>query len=311
MGYYHANGVTVGCEPGGLFSKQLQDAQNAVLSKPDSPFRFYFIPDGKSISAAFPDNLCINARDAMPDGGVLTIETSNQDFDDEAARARDLAAGQYVSLSVTDTGIGMSPDTIRRAFDPFFTTKPLGTGTGLGLSMVYGFARQSNGQVQIASELGRGACVSVILPRHHGDAEVGDARALPMARPDASRGGTVLVVDDEAAIRMLVAELLEDLDYTVIEATDGAAALKVLQSGSRIDLLVTDLGLPGGVSGRHLAHVARAKRPDLRVLYITGYAETAVLSEARMQGARVLKKPFTLDALAAQIGESFADSDLS
>jgi PAS domain S-box-containing protein len=250
-------------------------------------------------------NLCVNARDAMPDGGVLTIETANHDFDAAAAAAVDLPPGQYISLGVTDTGVGMAPDTLRRAFDPFFTTKPLGAGTGLGLSMVYGFARQSRGQARIESELGRGARVSVILPRHVGEAEVG-AGAAREIDPGARRSETVLVVDDETSIRMLVTELLAELGYAVIATGDGAEALKALRSNASIDLLVTDVGLPGGMTGRHLADAARALRPNLRVLFITGYAESSALSDVRSPGVRVLAKPFPLDVLAAQIRELFA-----
>jgi nitrogen-specific signal transduction histidine kinase len=248
-------------------------------------------------------NLCINARDAMPGGGVLTIETANHDLDAAAAGAFDLPAGQYLSLSVSDTGSGMAPETLRRAFDPFFTTKPLGTGTGLGLSMVYGFARQSRGHVCIESELGRGARVSIILPRQQGAPERADTGAAARTRAGASggRGETVLVVDDEAAIRMIVTELLDELGYSAIEAEDGASGLRVLQSGAEIDLLVTDVGLPGGVSGRQLADAARELRPDLRVLFITGYAESGTLSGARSPRVRVLTKPFALDVLATQI----------
>jgi CheY-like chemotaxis protein len=253
-------------------------------------------------------NLCINARDAMQDNGVLTIESANHEFDEAAGTAHDLPPGQYVSLSVTDTGTGMAPEVVRRAFDPFFTTKKLGTGTGLGLSMVYGFARQSGGQVRIDSELGRGTTVSVILPRYTGEAEASDSGAARTAEPGESRGETVLVVDDEAAIRMLVTEMLDELGYTVIEAVDGAGALAVLQSGAPIDLLVTDVGLPGGLTGRQLADTARALRPALRVLFITGYAEATVLHDARVPGVRVLTKPFALDVLAAQVRELVAET---
>jgi len=252
-------------------------------------------------------NLCINARDAMPDGGVLTIKTANRRFDAIAASLHDLPVGEYVSLSVTDTGVGMAPDTIRRAFDPFFTTKPLGTGTGLGLSMIYGFARQSNGQVRIESELGRGTTVSMFLPRHLGEAEVDGAGVALRPSFGTGRGETVLVVDDEASIRMLVVELLDELGYASIEAEDGAAGLRILRSGVPIDLLVTDVGMPGGITGRHLADAARTLRPELRVLFITGYTETAVLSDARMSGVRVLAKPFSLDVLASQIQELTAE----
>ena len=243
-------------------------------------------------------NLCINARDAMPDGGRLTIETSNSWLDAHAAGARDLPAGPYVALSVTDTGTGMPPDVIERAFDPFFTTKPLGQGTGLGLSMIYGFARQSGGQIQIASEIGRGTTMCLYLPRHAGPAVTEDAPAAVLKTPRAEHGETVLVVEDEASIRMLVMEVLEDRGYTTIEAADGAAGVKILRSNVDIDLLVTDVGLPGGMNGRQLADAGRAARPDLRVLFITGYAaENAVGNGFLDRGMRVLTKPFAMEAL--------------
>jgi len=249
-------------------------------------------------------NLCINARDAMPDGGKLTVETANRSLDDRGARGRDLPSGDYVSLCVSDTGIGMSPDVIAKAFDPFFTTKPIGMGTGLGLSMIYGFAKQSGGQVRIHSEVGRGTTVCIYLPRHLGNA---DASALVHELADAPRaeiGQTVLVVDDEPTVRMLVTEVLEDLGYTAIEAADGAAGLKVLRSDVRLDLLVTDVGLPGGMNGRQVADAARVARPELKVLFITGYAENAVLSHGHLDaGMHVLVKPFAMEALASRIKE--------
>ncbi|MBP0492664.1 hybrid sensor histidine kinase/response regulator [Pararoseomonas indoligenes] len=247
-------------------------------------------------------NLCINARDAMPDGGVLTIKTANLALDGPAARALELSPGPYVTLAVTDTGTGMSPEVIERAFDPFFTTKPLGQGTGLGLSMIYGFARQSHGQVRIHSELGRGTTVCLYLPRHAGAATV--AGEMP-ALTDAGRttaGETVLVVDDEPTVRMLAAEVLQDLGYAAVEAADGPEGLRILQSDRRIDLLVTDVGLPGGMNGRQLADAARVLRPGLRVLFITGYAETAVIGDGDLDvGMQVLTKPFAMETLASRI----------
>jgi len=248
-------------------------------------------------------NLCVNARDAMPGGGRLTIETGNRWLDERGARERDLQPGQYVSLCVSDSGTGMTPEVIARAFDPFFTTKPIGMGTGLGLSMVYGFARQSGGQTRIYSELGQGAMVCLYLPRHHGQAESGNEPAELARAPRAGQGETVLVVDDEPTVRMLVTEVLEDLGYTAIEAADGMAGLQVLQSDVRIDLLVTDVGLPG-MNGRQVADAARVSRPDLRVLFITGYAENAVLSHGHLDpGMHVMTKPFAIDALASRIKE--------
>jgi signal transduction histidine kinase/CheY-like chemotaxis protein len=250
-------------------------------------------------------NLCINARDAMPDGGKLTIETGNRWLDERAASERDLAPGQYVSLCVSDTG--MTPEVAAKAFDPFFTTKPIGQGTGLGLSMIYGFTRQSGGQVRIYSEAGQGAMVCLYLPRHLGDAAGAERAAELSEAPRAEQGETVLVVDDEPTVRMLVTAVLEDLGYTAIEAADGAAGLRVLQSGARIDLLVTDVGLPH-MNGRQMADAARALRPGLKVLFITGYAENAVLSHGHLEpGMHVLTKPFAMEALASRIRTLIAD----
>ncbi|WP_375456136.1 PAS domain S-box protein [uncultured Methylobacterium sp.] len=247
-------------------------------------------------------NLCINARDAMPDGGRITIETANKWVDDHAARSHDMPPGPYLSVCVTDTGTGMSPDVIAKAFEPFFTTKPIGQGTGLGLSMIYGFARQSGGQVRIYSDLGQGTTMCLYLPRHDGETDEDGVQARPEAAPRAEQGETVLVVDDEPSVRMLVTEVLEDLGYTAIEAADSVAGLKVLHSDVRLDLLVTDVGLPGGMNGRQMADAGRAKRPGLKVLFITGYAENAVLGNDHLApGMQVLTKPFVLDALAARI----------
>jgi PAS domain S-box-containing protein len=249
-------------------------------------------------------NLCINARDAMPDGGRITIETANKWIDELASRERNLPPGQYLSLCVTDTGTGMDQEVIDRAFDPFFTTKPLGEGTGLGLSMVYGFVRQSGGQVRIYSELGQGTTMCLYLPRHYLDDAVELEDADLAATNRAGLGETILVVDDEPAIRMLVTEVLEDLGYTAIEAAEGNSGLKILQSDVRVDLLVTDVGLPGGMNGRQLADAARLSRPDLKVLFITGYAENSIIGNGHLApGMRVLTKPFTMDALASRIHE--------
>jgi CheY-like chemotaxis protein len=249
-------------------------------------------------------NLCINARDAMPDGGRITIETANKWLDQRGARERDLEPGQYLSLCVTDTGTGMPPEVIARAFEPFFTTKPIGQGTGLGLSMIYGFVRQSGGQVRIYSEVGGGTTMCLYLPRHYGPMEGGDEMPDLSEAPRAEQGQTVLVVDDEPTVRMLVTEVLEDLGYTAIEAADGAAGLKVLRSDVRIDLLVTDVGLPGGMNGRQMADAGRVVRPDLKVLFITGYAENAVVGNGHLEpGMQVLTKPFVMEALASRVRE--------
>ncbi|HEY0032589.1 MAG TPA: GAF domain-containing protein, partial [Devosia sp.] len=202
-------------------------------------------------------NLCINARDAMPDGGSLSIESRNCVLSARQARRFNLSAGKYVCLSVTDTGTGMTPEVLARAFDPFFTTKPIGQGTGLGLSMVYGFAGQSGGAVHVDSELGRGTQVSIYLPRREGelDAQDNDAQ-LESEAPRAHGSEIVLLVDDEPLVRLIASEQLEELGYKVLEAPDAASALKVLDEAARVDLLVTDVGLPGGMNGRQLADAA-------------------------------------------------------
>jgi PAS domain S-box-containing protein len=247
-------------------------------------------------------NLCINARDAMPDGGRLTIETANKWLDARAAKLHDLAPGQYVTLCVSDTGSGMPPEIIERAFDPFFTTKPLGEGTGLGLSMIYGFVRQSGGQARIYSEIDKGTTLCLYLPRHHATLEVTETTSEIMDVPRAEVGETVLVVDDEPTIRMLVTEVLEELGYIAIEAEDGKSGLKILESTRRIDLLITDVGLPGGLNGRQLADAAAARRPGLKVLFITGYAENAVVGDGHLSpGMHVMTKPFAMETLATRI----------
>jgi PAS domain S-box-containing protein len=249
-------------------------------------------------------NLCINARDAMPEGGKLTLETTNKWIDERAARKHDLPVGQYVSLCVTDTGTGMTPEVIEKAFDPFFTTKPLGEGTGLGLSMIYGFARQSGGQIRVNSEVGQGTTMCLYLPRHSEDAVQDDDAQLPTSLGLTGEGEVVLVIDDEPTIRMLVAEVLAESGYAVIEAPDGPAGLQVLESNARIDLLITDVGLPGGMNGRQVADAARVTRPNLKVLFITGYAENAVIGRGRLdKGMYVLTKPFQMEMLADRIRE--------
>lgn len=246
-------------------------------------------------------NLCINARDAMPDGGRITIETSNRWLDHDDARARDLEPGQYLSLCVTDIGCGMGADTVAKAFDPFFTTKPVGEGTGLGLSMIYGFAIQSGGQARICSGVGIGTTVRLYLPRYLGEVDA-DVPVAGGFLPRSEQGETVLVVDDEPSVRMLVTDVLGDLGYVAIEAADSVAGLKVLESNTRIDLLVTDVGLPGGMNGRQMADAARVRRPDLKVLFVTGYAENAVLGNGRLgHGMGILTKPFSIEAMAERV----------
>jgi signal transduction histidine kinase/CheY-like chemotaxis protein len=249
-------------------------------------------------------NLCINARDAMPHGGRITIETANKWLDDRAAREHDLKPGQFVTLSVTDTGTGMTPDVIERAFDPFFTTKPLGQGTGLGLSMIYGFIRQSGGQVRIYSEVGRGTTVCVYLVRDQRKSDQDLPTAMPSHSNSHGAGEVVLVIDDEPTVRMLVTEVLQEGGYAAIEAADGPTGLRVLQSSAKIDLLITDVGLPGGMNGRQIADAARSLRPNLKVLFITGYAENAIVGNGHLEpGMQVMTKPFAMDMLARKIRE--------
>ena len=244
-------------------------------------------------------NLCINARDAMPGGGRLTIETANTQLDETYTREHpELAAGDYVVLCVSDTGTGMDAATVEKAFEPFFTTKPVGQGTGLGLSMIYGFARQSGGHVRIYSELGQGTTVKLYIPRFRGEAETGGngTADTPMGA-----GETVMVVEDDASVRMIVLEVLDELGYSAVEAVDARTAIPILESSRRIDLLVTDVGLPG-MNGRQLAEVARQSRADLKVLFITGYAENAAVRSGFLDpGMDMMTKPFAIDALATKL----------
>jgi PAS domain S-box-containing protein len=247
-------------------------------------------------------NLAINARDAMPRGGKLTIETCNMRLDDPA-QGQGVPQGDYVCVSVTDTGIGMAPDVVERAFDPFFTTKPMGHGTGLGLSMIYGFARQSDGYARISSELERGTTVKLFLPRLLDEAETPMSAASVETGSDGDGRTIVMVVEDEAVVRLLVVELLHELGYDVCDYPDAVPALDVLRSPQRIDLLVTDIGLPG-MNGRQLADAARAVRPDLRVLFMTGYAENAAIASGFLDpGMALITKPFALDTMSARIRE--------
>jgi PAS domain S-box-containing protein len=246
-------------------------------------------------------NLAINARDAMPEGGKLTIETANKWLDDRAGRERDLPPGQYISVCVTDTGTGISRDIVDRIFDPFFTTKPIGQGTGLGLSMIHGFVRQSGGQIRVYSEPGHGTTMCLYLPRYTGEI-ADDAGSLEAAIPEMGAGETVLVVDDEPTVRMLIVEVLEEAGYVALVAEDGPSGLRILQSDARIDLLITDVGLPGGLNGRQVADAARLGRPDLKVLFVTGFAENAAVGNGHLDaGMEVITKPFVMNELANKI----------
>jgi PAS domain S-box-containing protein len=253
-------------------------------------------------------NLANNARDAMPEGGTIVIETENAIIaPQQAGRYGDLNPGEYVQVTVRDSGAGMPPDVVARAFDPFFTTKPMGQGTGLGLSMVYGFARQSGGQVRIESAPGRGTEVRVLLPRlvaadFPAPQDVDGDAPLPAA----GRKGTVLVVDDEADIRNVMAEVLRLQGYTVLEAADAPQALRQLQErgrSGRPDMLVTDIGLPNGMNGRQLADQVRMLWPAIPVLLVTGYAESTVMRNDTLPAQmELLIKPFNMVALIEKVG---------
>ncbi|MET1070673.1 MAG: ATP-binding protein [Pseudomonas prosekii] len=248
-------------------------------------------------------NLVLNARDAMPDGGKLTVKTFNQHLDAAFTETHgNLQPGDYVVLSVTDTGCGMPQSTISRAFDPFFTTKPIGQGTGLGLSMIYGFSKQSRGHVTIESEVGKGTTVNLYLPRNINDL-VQDALVNIEQAPYALDGETVLIVEDDPAVRVLVSAVLSELGYAFVEAGDADSAVPILDSDQRIDLLISDVGLPG-MNGRQLAEIGRQYRPDLKVLFITGYAEHAAVRGGFLDpGMQMITKPFTFDLLTAKVRE--------
>jgi PAS domain S-box-containing protein len=244
-------------------------------------------------------NLAINARDAMPHGGRLTIETVNVELGEAyTALHEDVQTGDYIAVSVSDTGIGMSPETLSKAIDPFFTTKPIGEGTGLGLSVIYGFVKQSRGHLRLYSELGRGTTVKLYLPRARQDAIDLD---VPQVNSPRGAGETILVVEDDDTVRLIMSDALQDLGYHVLLAADARPAIALLQSEQRIDLLISDVVLPH-VSGRKLAELARNLRPHLKVLFVTGYAEQATIrGEFLDVGMDMLTKPFALDALGAKV----------
>ncbi|NWD81393.1 response regulator [Pseudomonas reactans] len=248
-------------------------------------------------------NLVINARDAMPNGGSLTVETTNRHLDSVFTAAYGtLKPGDYVELSVSDTGCGIPESVMGRVFDPFFTTKPIGQGTGLGLSMIYGFARQSHGHVTIHSEVGKGTTVSLFLPRFIGEI-VADVATDAALLPFANAGETVLIVEDDPAVRVLVSAVLKELGYGFVEAGDADTAVPIIESDQRIDLLISDVGLPG-MNGRQLAEIGRQIRPELKVLFITGYAEHAAVRGGFLDpGMQLITKPFTFDLLTAKVRE--------
>ncbi|CAE6752324.1 hybrid sensor histidine kinase/response regulator [Xanthomonas arboricola] len=250
-------------------------------------------------------NLCINARDAMPDGGELTIAVANRVLDAGAAQQLDLQIGEYVCLSVQDTGTGMSADVMSKVFEPFFTTKPIGQGTGLGLSMIYGFTRQSGGHVRIDSEVGVGTTMALYLPRF--DGVLAQDEAVPATEQplrSTAPSCTVLLVEDETAIRVLMSEVLSEAGYRVIETAEGSAAVERLRSQETIDLLVTDVGLTGGLNGRQVADAGRQSRPTLPVLFVTGYAATAAVGAGQLEeGMEVLTKPFLAVDLERRVAQ--------
>jgi len=251
-------------------------------------------------------NLAVNARDAMPEGGKLAIETANCYLDEAYCQLEsDVTPGQYIGIFVGDTGSGMSSEVIEKAFEPFFTTKEA-QGTGLGLSQVYGFLKQSGGHVKIYSELGKGSTIKLYLPRHQGaavaDVPQDDETATPQAKP----GETVLVVEDDPAVRDYTVDATKELGYQVVAAPNGARALQLLEAHPELRLLFTDVGLPGGMNGRQLADAAIRQRPDIKVLFTTGYARDAIVQEGRLNpGVEVVFKPFSYSDLAVKIRRAF------
>ncbi len=286
--------------------------QVMVESRP-APGLWHSLVDPNQLENAIL-NLCINARDAMPEGGRIIIETANIWIDERTAREWDMDAGAYVTLHVSDSGTGMAPDVLSRAFDPFFTTKPMGRGTGLGLSMIYGFVRQSRGQVRIDTQIGVGTSICLYLPRldqvdvAQEDA-IGEDASQALAHPEPAATATILVVDDDATVRMLAVEVASELGHRVLEAEDGPQALSILSGRSDIDLLITDVGLPGGLNGRQVADAALRLIPRLEILFITGYAEKAAIGDDQLApNMALMTKPFAMDALAARIGAILSGS---
>jgi CheY-like chemotaxis protein len=252
-------------------------------------------------------NLAVNARDAMPGGGTLTIETANACLDEAyAAQHQEMAPGQYVVIAVTDTGKGMPRDVLAKAFEPFFTTKEVGKGSGLGLSQVYGFVKQSGGHAKLYSEHGHGTTAKLYLPRAM-PAQAALNAAPPERLEGAGRDQTILVVEDDEDVRAYAVDTLRELGYRVLEASDGSAALRLLSAHTEVRLLLADVGLPDGMNGRQLADEARRKRPDLKVLFTTGYGGDAVIPQARPDpGLELIAKPFSYAALSAKIRRMLA-----
>lgn len=268
-----------------------------ILRSPELPAA---VVDANQLESALL-NLAINARDAMPEGGQLTVETRAMAIDDDYCATRPgISPGEYIVVSVSDTGVGMDQATLDKVFDPFFTTKPVGQGTGLGLSMVYGFAKQSNGQVRIHSVVGHGTTVSIFVPA------ADQTPATEQTAPNAVHHGdgeTVLLVEDDASVRMLVRDVLEELGYAAIEAAEPDGAIELLASGRKFDLMISDVGLPG-MNGRQLAEVARKHLPDLPILFVTGYAENAAIRAGFLgTNMQMITKPFQIERLSEKISE--------
>lgn len=245
-------------------------------------------------------NLAINARDAMPQGGTITISTANVVLDENEAAPHELKPGEYLCLKITDTGEGMSDDVKARVFEPFFTTKPIGKGTGLGLSMIYGFVKQADGGIQIHSKPGQGTSIEICLPRYSGDLAEDEPDSSTDMDSHIGLGEVVLVVEDEGVVRMLVVEVLKELGYYALEAENAAAAIKILESTQRLDLLITDIGLPD-MSGDEVARIALARRPNLKLLFMSGYTDKASNPAFLEEGIQIITKPFNMDVLAIRI----------
>ncbi|MFC7054243.1 ATP-binding protein [Hansschlegelia quercus] len=275
-----------------------------IVANPRAP---QAIADANQLESAIV-NLAINARDAMPEGGQLTIETSVVELDESyVALKPDMRPGPYVVISVSDTGVGMSPEILEKIFDPFFTTKPIGQGTGLGLSMIYGFVRQSGGQVRVHSEPGVGTTVSLYLQASNAIAK--ERLETPLPRAPDGKGQTIFLIEDDVSVRLLVRNVLEELSYQVIEAKDAVTAIPVLRSGQTFNLIVSDVGLPG-MNGRQLADIARTHHPDVPILFITGYAENAAIRAGFLgTNMQMITKPFAMELLAQRVSEMLAAAD--
>ncbi len=256
--------------------------------------------DGNQLESSLV-NLAVNAGHAMPDGGKLTIEAANVYLDDKYAADAEVSPGQYVGIFVSDTGTGMAPEVVAKAFEPFFTTKEVGQGTGLGLSQVYGFVKQSGGHVKIYSEVGAGTTIKLYLPRYSKSESITASRPAAASIPQAN-GETILVVEDDSEVRRFTVDILRELGYLVIDAPDGPSGLRLLEAHREIALLLTDVGLPGGMNGRQVADEAQRRRVGLKVLFSSGYARNAIVHHGRLDpGVELIMKPFTFATLAAKV----------